>query len=184
MKRKIYAGVGSKETPESIQKLMFKIAAILAKRGYILRSGANDGADKAFELGCVSVGGKKEIWLPWKEFNNHEDTGFYPNPGHFLKAEATLSYWSKLTQGAKRIHASKVAQVLGAHLNEPVDFVICWTSDGAVTRDQCTTKTGETATIIILASDLNIPVINIAAYNNIEVLEKDLKKLLRKIEAK
>jgi len=184
MKRRIYAGVGSRETPEPIQKLMFKIAAILAKRGYILRSGAADGADKAFELGCVSAGGKKEIWLPWKGFNDYEDTGLYPNPGHFAKAEVALSHWAKLTQGAKRLHARNVGQVFGAHLEEPVDFVLCWTPDGATTRDQCTTKTGGTATAIKLASDANIPVINIAAYEDIQVLEKDLKKLLKKIEAK
>ena len=184
MKTKIYAGIGSRETPEPILRMMFKIAAYLAKKGYILRSGAADGADKAFELGCVSEGGKKEIWLPWKGFNDHEDTGLYPNPGHFAKAEVALSHWAKLTQGAKRLHARNVGQVFGAHLTDPVDFVLCWTPDGAITRDQCTSKTGGTATAIKLASDANIPVINIAAYSDIQVLEKDLKKLLKKIEAK
>lgn len=179
MKLKIYAGVGSRETPEPVLKLMFKIAALLAKRGYTLRSGAADGADTAFELGCNSVDGKKEIWLPWKGFNKHEDTGLYPNPGHFAKAEVALSHWAKLTQGMKRLHARNVGQVLGAHLEEPVDFVLCWTPDGATTREQCTSKTGGTGTAIKLASDNNIPVINLYNYTDTTVLEADIKKLLK-----
>lgn len=179
MKNKLYAGIGSRETPEPIQKLMFKIAAILARKGYKLRSGAAEGADTAFELGCVSVGGDKEIWLPWKGFNNHEDTKLYPNPGHFAKAESALEHWGKLTQGAKRLHARNVGQVLGMHLELPVDFVLCWTPDGATSRQECTTKTGGTATAIKLASDLGIPVINMQKYSSTEDLEKDLKKLLK-----
>ena len=179
MKRKLYAGIGSRETPEPVLKLMFKIAAILAGKGYTLRSGGAEGADTAFELGCVSAGGKKEIWLPWKGFNDHEDTGLYPNPGHFAKAESALSHWAKLTQGGKRLHARNVGQVFGSHLESPVDFVLCWTPDGAISRDECTSKTGGTATAIKLASDSNIPVINMARYTNTEDLEKDLKKILK-----
>ena len=178
MKNKIYAGIGSRETPEPIQKLMFKIASILARKGYTLRSGAAEGADTAFELGCVSAGGKKEIWLPWKGFNDHEDTGLYPNPGHFAKAEIALEHWGRLSQGAKRLHARNVGQVLGANIETPVDFVLCWTPDGATTRSECTSKTGGTATAIKLASDSNIPVINLARYTDIQVLEKDIKKIL------
>lgn len=179
MKLKIYAGIGSKETPKSVLKLMFKIASILAKKGYTLRSGGNEGADTAFKLGCVSVGGKKEIWLPWKNFNNHEDTKFYPNPGHFAKAEASLPYWSRLTQVMKRLHACSVGQIFGMHLEEPVDFVICWTPDGATTRDECIYKTDEVSTAIRLASDSKIPVINIQKYSNVEDLKKDLRKLIK-----
>lgn len=179
MKPKIYAGVGSRKTPKHILKLMFKLAALLAKRGYILRSGAADGADTAFEMGCNSAGGKKEIWLPWKGFNKHEDTGLYPNPGHFAKAEIALDHWYNLSQGKKRLHARNVGQILGAHLDVPVDFVLCWTPDGATTRSECSPKTGGTGTAIKLAFDANIPVINLARYTDIKVLEKDIKKLLK-----
>jgi predicted Rossmann fold nucleotide-binding protein DprA/Smf involved in DNA uptake len=56
MKNKIYAGVGSRETPEAIQKLMFKIAAILARKGYKLRSGAAEGA--AADRGPADAGAR------------------------------------------------------------------------------------------------------------------------------
>lgn len=179
MKFKIYAGIGSRETPEPVQKLMFKIAGLLAKKGYVLRSGAANGADTAFELGCNALGGKKEIWLPWKGFNDHEDTGLYPNPGHFAKAEIALEHWSRLSQGAKRLHARNVGQVLGSNLETPVDFVLCWTPDGAVDRSECGSKTGGTGTAIKLASDAGIPVINLARYSDVQTLENDIKNLLK-----
>jgi len=178
MKLKIYAGIGSRETPEPILKLMFKISSILAKKGYTLRSGAADGADKAFELGCNSAGGKKEIWLPWEGFNDHEDTGLYPNPEHFNKAKITLEHWNNLSKGAKKLHARNVGQIFGSDVDTPVDFVLCWTSDGATKYSECTSKTGGTGTAIKLASNANIPVINLARYSDVKILEADIKKLL------
>jgi predicted Rossmann fold nucleotide-binding protein DprA/Smf involved in DNA uptake len=61
----IYAGIGSRETPPDVQKLIFDIADKLAKKGYVLRSGGADGADLTFEAGCDNSNGLKEIFLPW-----------------------------------------------------------------------------------------------------------------------
>jgi hypothetical protein len=174
---KIYAGVGSRETPEPILKMMFKIGVFLAKNNYILRSGAADGADTAFELGCVSVGGEKEIFLPWKGFNKHSDTGLYPNPAHFVKAQSIISHWDKLTQGAKKLHARNVGQILGEHLDSPADFVICWTPDACETKEEYGFKTGGTGTAIKLACEYNIPVINLA--KEVDNKERILKAMKR-----
>ena len=46
---KYYTGIGSRETPKDIMQLMSKLAYKLASEGYILRSGAAQGADTAFE---------------------------------------------------------------------------------------------------------------------------------------
>ena len=42
---------------------------LLAQKGYVLRSGGARGADSAFEMGCDSVSGKKQIW---STCNSHE----------------------------------------------------------------------------------------------------------------
>ena len=54
-----YAGIGSRKTPDDVLAFMQRIAQWLAKRNYILRSGAAQGADTAFENGA---GMKKEIF--------------------------------------------------------------------------------------------------------------------------
>lgn len=66
-----YAGVGSRETPQDVLKIMWKIGRYLALNGYTLRSGGGaKGADTAFENGCDSVRGSKEIFYA----NNNKGT--------------------------------------------------------------------------------------------------------------
>jgi predicted Rossmann fold nucleotide-binding protein DprA/Smf involved in DNA uptake len=72
-----YSGIGSRRTPENIQELMVKLGHYLAGRGWVLRSGGAEGADTAFEKGCDQVHGRKEIFLPWKGYNNNKSPFFY-----------------------------------------------------------------------------------------------------------
>lgn len=53
-------------------------------------------------------------------------------------------------------------QVLGATLDQPVSFVLCWTPDGAESEAQRTRDTGGTGQAIALASRHGIPVFNLA----------------------
>jgi predicted Rossmann fold nucleotide-binding protein DprA/Smf involved in DNA uptake len=57
-----YAGIGARETPDDVLHLMYLLGRKLATDGYVLRSGHADGADLAFEKGCDSVNGRKEIF--------------------------------------------------------------------------------------------------------------------------
>ena len=56
-----YAGVGSRSTPAKVLQWMEWIGRGMAEAGMVLRSGAADGADSAFERGCDSVGGDKRM---------------------------------------------------------------------------------------------------------------------------
>ena len=56
----IYTGIGSREITEQGIADVAKVAKVLDKLGYILRSGGADGADKAFEENHT---GDKEIYL-------------------------------------------------------------------------------------------------------------------------
>ena len=71
-----YAGIGSRNTPNEILSLLTSLAEQLALKGYILRSGGAKGADSAFEKGCDKVHGNKEIFLPWKNFENNTSSLF------------------------------------------------------------------------------------------------------------
>jgi len=66
--KKYYTGIGSRETPKKILVLMDKLAQKLEKQGYVLRSGGAAGADTAFAENVV----KKEIFIPWNNFNGIE----------------------------------------------------------------------------------------------------------------
>lgn len=157
---KLYAGIGSRKTPEPIQARMRQLAARLATLGYTLRSGAAEGADKAFEEGCRDSGiGEAEIWLPWAGFNGHASK-LLPTEEHYLMAEQAHPNWGNLSRGARALHARNVGQVLGMDLETPVSFVLCWTPDGCESESTRTRDTGGTGTAITLASRRGIPVFN------------------------
>jgi hypothetical protein len=139
-----YAGIGSRETPEPIQLQMQSIAMQLAMRGYVLRSGAAVGADKAFEKGCDAVAGRKVIRCA---------THWQPAIDH---AQRYHPAWDRCTDAAKALHGRNSLIMLGDDLDLPVAFVVCWTPGGEVT--------GGTGQALRIAADpaYNVPVFNLA----------------------
>ena len=131
-------------TPKDILQLMTKIAYKLAQQGYVLRSGAAQGADTAFEDGCKEYWMDTsedfppllaQIYLPWNTFATYED--YYKdwyrvldrmpnNLEAYRIASETHPAWEKCSRGAKALHARNVYQVLGNSLTSPSDFLICW----------------------------------------------------------
>lgn len=161
---KYYAGIGSRSTPEKVQGFMSCLAAIL--KDYTLRSGGAEGADLAFERGCDLVGGKKEIFLLSKSKRGGEcGTIAEKSPKHeeaFKIAERIHPAWEKCSNVAKQLHARNVYQILGFTLEDPVEFVVCWTPKGE--------DVGGTRTAIKIAKENNIPVYNLALKSHIKNL--------------
>ena len=69
MKTLIYAGIGSRATPESILADMTKMATWLARTGWHVASGGAHGADTAFAGGAPA--GQRTLYLPWPGYNGH-----------------------------------------------------------------------------------------------------------------
>lgn len=169
-----YSGIGSREVKDlpATGQEMFEIAHDLAILGYILRSGGADGADIAFEAGCDSGHGAKEIFLPWKGFNGNNSPFHRPSTEALETARDLLGpyHWGNLKEGGRLMHGRNCHQVLGAHLDNPADFVLCWTPGGK--------DVGGTATAIKLARRHGIPVINMA----LEGWRQDLDELVNETQ--
>lgn len=157
-----YAGIGSRRAPVDVNTMIFNIGAHAASKNWTLRSGAASGCDSSFEQGCDSVQGKKEIFLPWTGYNNRYD-GFLssPSPLSFKFASAIHPVYERLSVVTKKLIARNMHIILGKTLDDPVDFVVCWTPDGCEDSKHYTRKTGGTGTAISLASLLHIPVYNV-----------------------
>lgn len=153
---KYYAGIGSRETPLSLCPLIEKIVKILNKKDYILRSGGAQGADTFFEK-CAN---KKEIFLPWKDFNNNKSEIY--GSLHPLAIEMAKQFhpnYDALSQAAKTLMARNSQQIFGLDMQTPVEFVVCWTKDGKAT--------GGTGQAIRIAQYHKIPVYNLK--NDIDI---------------
>lgn len=186
---KYYAGIGSRQTPLDILALMYFIAECLAQKGYICNSGSANGADTAFELGAKNKG---QYFLPWYsafERNNSKYQKVFNWTDCFIVPSLTLTpraedivskihpNWERLTRGPRALHTRNVFQVLGKDLHSPVQFVLCYTSDGASIPSECNYNTGGTATAIKIANvqDKPIPVFNLA---KLEVYERQVAMLI------
>ena len=158
----IYAGIGSRDTPENIILDMANIGYHLASIGWKLRSGHADGADKAFEYGAKQAKGEMEIYLPWAGFNNapHSDVRYIVpefTPQLLELAAKHHPAWFKCSQGAQKLHARNGCQVLGLDLKTPAQMVVCWTANAK--------GLGGTGQAIRIARANEIPVFDLADDN-------------------
>jgi len=159
----MYTGVGSRKTPKDIQNLMVSIAANLAAKGYTLRSGGADGADKAFEYGCGV--GAKEIYLP-----------NMATPEAMEIAAKYHGAWDKCSAYVRKLHGRNAFQVLGLDLKTPSKFLLCWTPDGCISHKIRSVRTGGTGTAISIADAYGIPVFNLKLTEHRVRLEAMLNK--------
>jgi hypothetical protein len=122
---KIYAGIGSQQTPAYIQTIMMNTAIQMRHDGWRLRSGGAMGADTAFFAGATP---ECDIWLPSyrsRDRQNHETT-----EDAFALAKSFHPAWDKCSYWARALHARNSHIILGRDLQAPVKLVICWTKDG------------------------------------------------------
>lgn len=159
-----YTGIGSRRTPQDTLLVMRVFARTMAAKGWTLRSGGADGADTAFHRGA---GAKSVVYLPWHGFAKAGDCGVVcPMLGDrwveaMRLAASVHPTWSRLSKGARALHARNCFQVLGDDLSTPSAFVLCWTPSGEEAEADCTADTGGTATAIRLADRYRVPVFNL-----------------------
>lgn len=172
-----YSGIGSRETPPNILKDMEQFA-LMAAQFMLLRSGAADGADTAFETGCIRGTGAKEIFLPWKGFNKNGSILHDVHPKAFEIAATVHPYFQYMRRPVKSLIARNMHQVLGPNLDTPVEFVICWTKDGCESHTTYDPKkTGGTGSAIALASKVEIPVYNLYIPNRLANAYEHLQRI-------
>lgn len=152
----VYAGIGNRDTPQPMLNLITAISRRLSKT-YVLRTGAAVGADRAFMEGTM----KAEIYVPW-----HNYEGFPLNhaicKAALKEAEQQHPSWKNLTQGVRNMHGRNMQIIAGPHMEDYVDFVLCFTRDGCDSVKTRSMETGGTGSAISFADSLGIPVINLA----------------------
>ena len=155
---KYYTGIGSRKAPKKILQIMTDVATALEKKGWLLRSGGANGSDLAFEKGVVKY---KNIYLPWRGFNDSTSNLYYISDEALEIASRHHPGWVRLSSPIRKLMARNVYQVQGLNLDENSQFLICWTDDGCESAETRTSKTGGTGLAISLASELGIPIFNL-----------------------
>lgn len=169
---KAYAGIGSRETPAEVLADMRNIAHDLTCKGWTVRSGAADGADRAFEEGALDACSagyyagsrpRPEVYLPWPSFNEGNramlGTRYYvtgPQAEAFEIAAQFHPAWANLAPAVRKLHARNVHQVLGPDVTTPIlsSFVLCWTKGGS--------GGGGTGQALRIARHYGVPIFDLA----------------------
>lgn len=151
-----YAGVGSRSTPFGGCAECTRAARRLAAAGWTLRTGGAPGADQAFEAG-TSRTDTVEVYLPWRSFEAdrpfaHAARLTRPSAAAYEVAERHHPAWGRLSPGVHALLARNAHVVLGEHLDDPVDLVVCWWQRGS----------GGTAHAIAVATEAGVEVVNLA----------------------
>lgn len=158
------------------------IAKLRAERGDILRSGAAPGADDAFEQGCLSVGGKKEIFLPWDKFNGRR---WNPKEGYFEGNESLNDilydlvkkyhpHGSTLSRAIRSLMMRNCHQILGWSLNSKVEQVLMYAPEIKMDKvGKICDCSGGTGFAVRLAYSLDIPIYSMGIPSHIRFLMRD-----------
>ena len=154
----VWAGIGSRQTPPATLADMTELAGRMANAGCHLASGGADGADTAFAAGTPAD--QRTVWLPWPRYNSLSGPDCLVPAADRLReclaiAERLHPAWDRCSAGARKLHARNVAILLGPNLDRPVDAVVCWTENGAVT--------GGTGMALRIAAEHGIPVFNLGS---------------------
>lgn len=163
MQSKIYTGIGSRDVPEDVYKLLKALGKKLATQGYTLRSGGAHGCDSAFYEGCKEAGGRSEIFVPWSGFNSLYGENIIcldDIPQTLIyraewEARQVHPVFDSLSQGARKLHTRNVFQIRGALLSRESSFVVCYAPV------QGNSVKGGTRTAVELAKIYGVPVYNV-----------------------
>lgn len=162
----IYAGVGSRETPDNILKIMTKCAILLAHDGYICSTGAAVGADQAFAEGSNLSKGTTHLHLPWKTYEKEWVSSLQGDNIFYILNKGDIEAYNSVEMfhpaydnfcnkpGTVALHARNYNI-----LKKPtqVQFIICWTKNGDYI--------GGTAQAMRIADHFKIPIYNLGKPN-------------------
>ena len=154
----VYAGIGSRATPEPILKDITSMSSWLSRSGWHLASGGATGAHTAFANGAPPE--QRTIYLPWKSYNQLSGADCVVPKDSQLDACMDVAArlhpnWERCKPGTKLLHARNAAILLGTSLDRPVNAVVAWTEGGRIA--------GGTGMGLRIAAEHGIPVLNLGS---------------------
>jgi hypothetical protein len=147
------------------------VAARLARRGWVLRTGLSPGADQAFHRGARRERGAVELYLPWPNFERdaldvsdgaeESEITVLDRPSAAARELAARFHprWGELAPPEQDRLARDGHEILGVDMVSPAAVVLCWTPDGDL--DGASLLDDGTGQALRIASRCGIPVFNL-----------------------
>lgn len=162
---KPYIMTSGRDVPKHIVEQMVELSRSIKESGYVLRIGGLEGGDNV--LGELDK--DAELYLPWKNFSDKVSKLYFSTEECLALASKFNAKFNEINNSMRSFLGMYTRMVLGKDLKSRVNFIICWTPDGAEDSSSITTKTGLIAQAIGIASAMKIPVFNL---NNADTVNK------------
>lgn len=160
------------DAPESLVPVIEAITAKLNELGYTARLGGNLNIEELVEKNIE----RKEIHLPWRNFNEKESKLTFNTKPSFILAKQFSPVYDRLPDAVKAILARNVRLILGNNLKSPLLFLITWSRDGVESAKYRTAQTGNVGHVIAMADMLRVPIFNISKQDSIDRLKQYLQQ--------
>lgn len=175
----LYAGIGPRKTPPHVLNQMAQIGKILADSGFILSTGAGEGADEAWEE-FVKPNQSRIFLAKPKKYRRYaivptvtQEQWDFCNK-HFKLHRNNLDL-STQNEYIQMLFCRNLNILLGEDLQVPVDFVAYWYD-----KDYPTGWAGGTGHTVSMAYELEIPCFNIWSQRDQQAMDDFVTQLLEK----
>lgn len=152
------AFTGDKDTPPDVLNKVKELARWLESQGFTIRVGGDGPFEEAAEMAV----NKKELLLPWKDFNNKtSNTTFSIERAHHI-AKLFHSAYENMKKGIQGILAKNARLLMGQKMMSPATLLVTWTPDGVEDGRNVTVQSGFSGHSVKIASAARVPVFNLA----------------------
>ena len=151
------AMTGNPDAPPEIIERMIQIAKRLEAMEFTVRIGGMQGIEDAIEKAIE----KKEVHLPFKDFDQKQSKFTYVSERATAVAKMFFPNWDAMKKGVQLFLAKNARVLMGQRVDSPALFFVCWTQDGVESFKDTTNRTGFTGHSIAIASALGIPIFNL-----------------------
>lgn len=151
------AVTGDKDTPPDVLAKVKELAKWLESIGFTIRVGGDGPVEEAAEAAV----NKKELLLPWKDFNGKTSpTTFSIERAHHIAKQFHPAY-ENMKKGIHGILAKNARLIMGNKMMSPATLLITWTPDGAENGRSVNVGTGFSGHAIKIATAARVPVFNL-----------------------
>lgn len=153
-----YGVVSNIKAPPHAINSAKEIADFLSDKNFVLRTGGgNTDIENLFEASTPH----KELYLPWKNFNE-KDSKIVRYSDHIREiAQWQQPSYESLVPFKQSFINRNIAVVLGKEGTSPLRFLICWSQDGIEHPAHRTSATGFIGICITVAGLIKVPIFNL-----------------------
>lgn len=153
-----FAVTSNRDVPDSIKNRAIELTRTLVNKGHTARVGVLDGLEAMVNSAVTQ---NTECHIPFRGFAQSESKFNFSTPECLAIARHFATGFDQLKPAIQSFMGKNVRLILGNKNQSLIQFLVCYTEDGAESTKEVTSRTGICGHAIKVADYYNIPVFNL-----------------------